>query len=313
MGHALGQEIGEFDLVHLHSVFLWPTWAAARAAQKFRVPYLVSPRGMLVRKLVEQRSRLVKSAWIRLIERENLENAAAIHVTSQLEAVELGAFAWRRLPPIAAIPNGVDEIDHRAGEEVSPDVKQLAAGRPLVLFLGRISWKKGLDCLLRALALTKSGNLAVVGPDDEKLVPRLTQLARDLQITDRVRFLSRSVLDADKQHLYASAQVFVLPSYSENFGNTVLEAMQWGVPVVVTPEVGAAEIVRQSCGGIVASREPAALATAIVRLIEHPQLARSMGDAGARHVKENYGWSRVAARMENLYADVIANRSHPRC
>ena len=86
LGRALRHEIGEFRIVHLHSVFLWPTWAAARAARNAGVPYVLSPRGMLVKDLIARRSRLAKSAWIRLIERSNVEQAAALHLTSQLES-----------------------------------------------------------------------------------------------------------------------------------------------------------------------------------------------------------------------------------
>ena len=113
-----------------------------------------------------------------------------------------------------------------------------------MLFLGRLSWKKGLDRLLRAFACTQTGILAIVGTDDENFAPRLAKLAADLKIANRVRIVPRTVAGSDKERLFAAAQLFVLPSYSENFGNTVLEAMRRGVPVVVTPEVGAAEIVR---------------------------------------------------------------------
>jgi glycosyltransferase involved in cell wall biosynthesis len=300
---ALRGNISSFSVVHLHSVFLWPTWAAARSATTAGVPYLVSPRGMLVKSLIEQRSRFIKSVWIELIEKTNLKRANAIHVTSELEAVELQRFAWR-LPPIQMIPNGVDEIVEFDDGELSHDVREIIGERPLVLYLGRLSWKKGLDRLLQAFARTPSGQLVIAGPDDEKLAPQLARLACNLQITHRMRLLARSVLGADKEFLYANARVMVLPSYSENFGNTVLEAMQRGVPVVATPEVGAAEIVRKSGGGIVAAGDPAALATGIGQLIQNEDLARSMGEAGRRFVKENYTWSRIAGRMEVLYASL---------
>ena len=92
LGQALRHEIGKFDLVHLHSVFLWPTWAAARAARNVGIPYVLSPRGMLVKDLIARRSRFAKSAWIRLIERSNVERAAALHLTSPLEGAELETF-----------------------------------------------------------------------------------------------------------------------------------------------------------------------------------------------------------------------------
>jgi glycosyltransferase involved in cell wall biosynthesis len=171
LGRALLQEIGKFDIVHLHSVFLWPTWAAARAARNAGIPYVLSPRGTLVKELIARRSRLAKSAWIHLIERSNLEQAAALHITSQLEGTELVCFGWR-LPRLAVIPNAIDEPQSQNGK-VAADVKAITSEQPLVLFLGRLSWKKGLDRLLRAFARTQSRTLAVVGTDDENFASQL--------------------------------------------------------------------------------------------------------------------------------------------
>src|ERR1700733_12460678 len=209
LARALKQDIANFDVVHLHSVFLWPTWAAARLARKANVPYLISPRGMLVKELIKRRSRFAKSAWINLIEKANLERASAIHVTSELEEAELRKFSWQ-LPPIAMIANGVNECERASETEPASDVKEVAAHQPLVLFLGRISWKKGLDRLLNAFAHTSIGTLAIVGTDDEGIVQQLRRLAEKLQINDRVRFLPRTVLGFDKEYLYAAARLFVL-------------------------------------------------------------------------------------------------------
>jgi glycosyltransferase involved in cell wall biosynthesis len=307
LAQALRREIGGFDVVHLHTVFLWPTWAAARLARKARVPYLISPRGMLVKELIERRSRFAKSAWINLIEKSNLEHASAIHVTSELERADLMRFKWR-LPQVATIPNGVEELEIAAKAEPSVDVTEIASHQPLVLFLGRISWKKGLDRLLNAFALTNAANLAIVGTNDEGLVAQLKQLAVKLQIQDRVRYLPRPVVGSDKEHLFAAARLLVLPSYSENFGNTVLEAMQRGVPVVVTPEVGAAAIVEEARGGMVVQGDPEPLGKVINFLINDPAFARSLGEAGRRYVQEHCAWPRIAAQMESLYGGLMRGR-----
>src|SRR5215472_4904468 len=168
LSRALHHSIGELDVVHLHSVFLWPTWAAARAARDAGVPYVLSPRGMLVKDLIARRSQLAKSAWIHLIERSNVEKAAALHLTSQLEGREIERFGWR-LPRLAIIPNAIDEPLSQNGK-IASDVEAITSQQPLVLFLGRLSWKKGLDRLLRAFAHTQFGIPAVVGPD-ENLAP----------------------------------------------------------------------------------------------------------------------------------------------
>ena len=273
--------------------------------EKAGVPYVLSPRGMLVRELIGRRSRLAKSAWIQIVEKSNLEHAAAVHLTSELEASELERFGWR-LPRLAVIPNGVDEPSPCDGH-ISADVEAIAAAQPLVLFLGRLSWKKGLDRLLRAFAARRAGKLAIVGTDDEGLAPQVEKLAEDLRIADRVRILARTVVGSEKERLFAAARLFVLSSYSENFGNTVLEAMRRRVPVVVTPEVGAAEIVRQSAGGIVVQGTDA-LGAAIVQL-DNPDLARSMGEAGQRHAITHCTWARISARMEELYESLRSRDS----
>jgi glycosyltransferase involved in cell wall biosynthesis len=299
LGRALHHEIGKLDIVHLHSVFLWPTWAAARAARNAGVPYVLSPRGMLVKDLIARRSRLVKSAWIHFIERSNVEQAAALHLTSQLEGTEIERFGWR-LPQLAVIPNAIDEPLSQNGK-IASDVEAIASQQPLVLYFGRLTWKKGIDRLLRAFADTQAGILAIVGTDDENFAPKLEKLAAELRITDRVRILPRTVMGSEKERLFAAARLFVLPSYSENFGNTVLEAMRRGVPVVVTPEVGAAEIVRKSGAGLVVTGDPEPLSSAIRLLTADLGLARSMGEIGRRYASTHFTWDHIAAQMEDLY------------
>jgi glycosyltransferase involved in cell wall biosynthesis len=300
---TLRRELVAADLVHLHSVFLWPTWAAARLAHRSQVPYVMSPRGMLVKKLIEERHRLLKSSWIGLVEKSNLRKAAAIHVTSNVEAAELARFGWR-LPRIAMIPNGVDEIDGEVVGCVSDDIKRLATAEPLVLFLGRLSRVKALDRLLHAFAQTRTGNLAIVGTDYDGLAPQLLQLASDLNIAERVRIIARTIVGADKEALFAAATIFVLASHSESFGNAVLEAMQHGLPVVVTRAVGAAEAVREAGCGIVVDGDAGELGRAIETLLDNPEVARSMGEAGRRHVRDHCGWAQVAVRMEAVYASL---------
>src|SRR5258708_11129808 len=134
MRRALSKRAGDFDLVHAHSVFLWPTVLAAREAHSHGVPYVISPRGMLVPELVRRKSSIAKKAWIRLFEKRNFAGAASIHFTSEREhddARRLGIATPRSF----VIPNGID----------LPLPSDRARPPRLVLFLGRITWHKGLD------------------------------------------------------------------------------------------------------------------------------------------------------------------------
>jgi len=303
MGKAIAGHVRDADVVHLHSVFLWPTWAGARAARRACVPYVLSPRGMLVDHLIRRKSRWLKSAWLRVCGRDVLRHAAAIHVTSELERETLAA-AGCGLSDIRVIENGVDPIAAPVDDAQALRGMGLPVDRPFVLYLGRISWKKGLDRLVLAMRHVGSAQLIVVGNDDESHWPHIQTLIEQERMQNRVRYCG-PVYDDRKWALLRAAACLVLPSYSENFGNTVLEAMGAACPVVVTPEVGAAHLVRNAEAGFVVDGDPEALGRAISRFVEDGALRARMGDAGARAVRERHGWPQRADEMLSLYEDVM--------
>ena len=296
MKTALDKQMSGFDVLHTHSVFLWPTWAAARVAKSRRVPYFLAPRGMLVRDLIQRKSHWLKSAWIKLIESRNLADAASIHVTSPLEAEELRNLGLR-LPEIALVPNGVDIM--KPAEASAPAAElQNPPSQPYLLFIGRINWKKGLDRLILALAHMPGTRLLIAGNDEESYRPVLEALAAGHGVTPQLCFLG-PVYGAQKALLLERATALVLPSYSENFGNVVLEAMAAGCPVALTAEVGAADIVRKSGAGIIVPGEPQAMAKALSELACNP--ARR----GQACVAAEYSWEAVARAMEVAYLRIL--------
>lgn len=306
MRAALALQMPRIDVVHTHSVFLWPTWAAAKAARKHDVPYLVAPRGMLVKDLVRRKSTLLKSAWITLIETRNIENAAGIHVTSASEADAIADFRMR-LPRVYEVPNGYDPAREMGGSAavLAPEVEAaLGSERQSLLYLGRINWKKGIDRLIRALAQVPDASLLVVGNDEEGYTAKLIALAQAEGVRARVVF-SGPVYGAAKEEIYRRAALFVMPSYSENFGNTVLEAMAAGCPVIVTPEVGASTIVAESGGGLVIAGDPAVLATSTRALLGDAAMRREMGERGRAYLVNRYSWDAVAGRMLEVYGEVL--------
>lgn len=297
MARALRADVASFDVVHTHSVFLWPTWMAARAARDAGVPYVAAPRGMLVRELVRRKSSLAKRAWIAAIERANLEGAAAIHATSDEEAERLREFGFR-LPPVEVIPNGVDADE-------SP--RRAARLADELLYLGRVNWKKGLDRLIPALRSMPQARLVVAGNDEEGYAPALRDIARASGVEGRVEFTG-PVYGERKAELLARATLLVLPSYSENFGNVVLEALAAGCPVAVTAAVGLAPFVRETGAGAVVPGEPAELGPALARLLGDPAGLAAMGSRGRAAVRERFAWPVVARRMELLYERIRAQR-----
>jgi glycosyltransferase involved in cell wall biosynthesis len=295
---VLAERIGEFDLAHLHSVFLWPTMVTARAAKKAGVPFVLSPRGMLVGELIRAKSGAIKRAWLNLFERRTIRDAAAIHFTATQEADDFAAMGLAARKAII-LPNGVDPAP--ASGDPAPDVAAAISGGRYVLSLGRLNWKKNLPALIEAIAAVPGIRLVIAGNDEEGHVEALRKAATEHGLGDRLSLLPRTVEGADKEALFAHAAIFALPSLNENFGNTALEAMIRGVPVVVSSGAGVAEVVREAGSGLVADPDATALARAIRELADDPAKAAAMGEAGRRVATERYSWASVAERMVAAY------------
>ena len=302
MRSQLRERLAQFDLLHTHSVFLWPPWYAARSARALGLPYVMAPRGMLVPELLKIRNRLVKTVWLRLLEWPNLAGADALHFTSELERADFARLGIA-IRSSEVIANGVD-LEEISSFEISNEKPE---PEPYVLHLGRVNWKKGLDRLVRALAQAPGIRAVIAGNDEEGCRASLERLARECGVADRVRFAG-PVYGAAKWRLLRAARALVLPSHSENFGNAVLEAMAAGVPVVVSPGVGLAAAVRGAGCGIVVDPEPVALAAALKQLWGDDALCKSMGERGRELAARQYSWPRIAARMAELYRSILDAR-----
>jgi glycosyltransferase involved in cell wall biosynthesis len=295
MKAALAARIREFDVVHLHSVFLWPTLVAARAAAKAGVPFILSPRGMLVGELIRAKSGAIKRAWLALFERRTIREAAALHVTSAQETTDFNALGLTARK-IIELPNGVEPP--RPAGEPAPDIAAAIGRGRYVLYLGRLNWKKNLPALIEAVAQVPDIRLIIAGNDEEGHVAALPA-------SDSLTLIPRSIEGADKEALFAGATIFALPSLNENFGNTVLEAMVRGIPVVVSSGAGVAQVVREADSGLVAEPTASALADAIRTLAADPARAAAMGEAGRNAAVSLYGWPAIAERMIAAYGTLI--------
>lgn len=286
MRRAFRREVSAFDIVHTHAVYLWPGIAAARAARAADVPYVVAPRGMLVPELIRRRNRFLKQTWLHLLERRALAGAAGIHFTSKLEwedALRVGV----PLPSPFVVANGIDLVPRPA----------VTREQQTLLFLGRVNWKKGIDRVLEALPAHPDLRFIIAGNDEEGLTPRLLEQARSLGVADRVEVKGPVYGDA-KFELLARATLFVLLSRSENFGNTVLEALMMETPVVLSSEVGLSRDVLNAGAGIVGMENLGAL-------LGDPERRRVMGAKGRAMVEAQFAWPRVAEEMESAYKRIL--------
>lgn len=283
------------DIYHLH--FPYPLGEVA---------YLLRPRGRLVityhSDIVRQRTllRLYRPLLGRLLRR-----ADAILVTSPQYLVS-SPF----LRPVAAkcrvVPLGIDPGRFDAFDPDRVAAWRAKLGSPLVLFVGRFRYYKGLDCLVEALRLVPAARLALVGDGPE--APRLRRLVAEYGLGSRVAFLG-ALPDEELPALYRAADVYVLPATerSEAFGISLLEAMAAGLPVVTTElGTGTSHVNRHGeTGLVVPPRNPGALAAALAELLADPQRRRAMGAAGRRRVEAEFTLDRMVAEVLRVYREVL--------
>jgi glycosyltransferase involved in cell wall biosynthesis len=300
---ALRSNLRAFDIVHVHSAYLWPPSAAAFLARKIGVPYVFTPHGMLHGDLIRRKNPLVKLFWIALFGRHVIEHAAAVHVTTTMEGDQLQKLLLKP-QRLAVVPYVLDLAPVvRSATDLQANSLH-GSEKPFILFLGRINWKKGLDRLISALAQVPSVELVIAGNDEENHRSKLAALAQREGVTARIHFIG-PVYGSAKWELLRQARLLTLPSYSENFGIVVLEAMAAGCPVIVTPEVGLAPVVRETNAGLVYDGTPKQLAAAINCLLKDRDKCRRMGEIGKRIAAEQFSSDAMARRMEEVYQNAL--------
>lgn len=295
------------DLVRIHSLFLFPQWTAYRFAVATGIPYLVSLHGALDPWL-RRHGRLQKRVAELLWQRDMLERAAAIHVATEEER-EATADVAPEVPRVV-VPNGINIADFAiVGDRAAFRRTALDGfeGR-VITYLGRLSRKKGIDILLRAFALVKNEFpdtiLAVIGPDDEGLRPRLEGLGDALGLGTRVRFTG-PVYGYERLAALASADIWVLPSHTENFGTAVIEAMAAGLPVVISENVNIARQARDADAALVCRTDANDLAGSLRLLLADERAAAELARRGRAFV-DRYEWTKVARSLRDAYSFAAA-------
>ena len=314
MARALRAHTSEFDVIHIHSLFMFSTLAAAHYARKHRVPYIVRPHGSLD-PFLRRRGRLKKFIYTGLIEKRNLDRATAIHYTSRDER-DLAAPVGIKAPSVV-VPLGVNLEEFESlpvpGTFRSryPETRE----KDLVLFLGRLHFKKGLDLLLQSFrkvaAQLPNVHLVVAGPDDAGVTPKMKAWLANAGILNRATFTGM-LTGTMRLAALKDADVWMLPSYTENFGLAVVEAMACRLPVVITDRVNIWREVDEGQAGMVTPCDASALSAAVISLFENPDLRRSLGANAYRLVAEQFTWERSARRMVAVYEDLVGERAPSR-
>lgn len=313
---ALAKNVEDFDLIHITSVFLSASTLGAYYARKCGKPYVISPRGSLMAEPLKKGflKNLKKKIYISLIEKRNLAGASAIHFTTEMEKKEY-LKAGLPLKKAIVIPNGYEIRKEYENTKLRNNFQRrfnISDDKKIVLFLSRLSWKKGLDTLIPAFAeVVKKEPKAVLilaGPDEEGYKKEIEEMLRNTKLYESTKVIfTGMLLDDDKAAAYVASDVFVLPSYAENFGMAVVEAMAAGLPAIIAKGVGISDEVKKADAGIVIEKDEKQLAEAILKILDNPDLAEKMGENGRKLVETEFSAGKVAERWIEEYNNLITN------
>jgi len=306
LARALGRAVQTADVLHSHSLWvmpnIYPGWIARPSATRL----VVSPRGTLSPWALAHSRYRKKLVWA-LLQARAVRSAACLHATAEEEYRDLRALGLRQ--PVCVVPNGIEVPALSALDEPEPP------GPRIVLYLGRLHVKKGIDRLLRAwttLAPARPGwCLWIAGPDDGGHERELRALAASLR-TPRVAFMG-PVYGEEKRALYRRAAIHVLPSHSENFGMTVAESLASGTPVIATRATPWSGLDRERCGfWVELGVEPLTEALREATRLERAELLR-LGARGRAWMERDFSWHSAARQMAEVYRWLSAGGAPPEC
>jgi len=299
--------IKNYDILHIHELWHFPHFLVYSIRKD--KPYIVTIHGGLEPWCLTYK-RLKKDIYSFVIQRRILEEASALHAITEEEFRNICKFTDNK--NVVLIPNGLN-IENFANlpekewfENFYPELKS----KKVVLFLGRIHPIKGLDILAKAFGLIvkkrKDVQLVVAGPDSDDYKKSIFEILKVENAMDNTTFTGM-LTDNYKLGALSRADVFVLPSYSEGFSVSILEAMACKIPVVITRNCNFFEVEKVGAGRVV-SADVNELSGVLIELLDNPKLCNEMGNRGRRLVMEKYSWDKVANDMVSVYVKMLVRQ-----
>jgi glycosyltransferase involved in cell wall biosynthesis len=296
-----------FDIAHIHACHNLPGVIAAAELSRARVPYVVSPNGTA--RPIERRI-AAKRVFALTAGRRMLTEAARVIAVSRAEKAQLLALG---IAPSAidCIPNPIDETEFdRVPDPAGFRTRAGLSEAPMILFLGKLTPRKGVEDLVRAFALlARPGVVLVIAGNDMGAGHAIDSLVRRLGVERRV-IRAGLLTGSDRLDALAAANVVVYPSRDEVFGLVPLEALLAGTPVIVCNDSGCGEVITATGGGLVVPHaDAAALSAAVDAILADEQDWRPRARAAAGMVRRLFGAEVVCDELESLYTNVITNTS----
>lgn len=295
---AILKEIKDSDIIYLISFWDFPVFIGSILSQIYNKPYIISPRGSIYRETINMKSTLIKQFYLFLVGKKMLTNASKVHFTTTDERDKIISYLNINIDSIV-IPNGVDL--QRNDVSIQKCFLTDLINKKYLLFVGRITKKKGLDLLLHAfkklVSEFKELLLVIVGPDNEGYKKELQSLIKDLDLEGRVIFTGL-LLNEDKVYVYKNAEFLILPSYSENFGMVVIEAMSYGTPVIISNQVGISSEIKENSAGVVVEVNIDDIYNNLKNLLLDDSLRAKLSIVGKNYVFKNYSINNIASKFK---------------
>lgn len=303
------RDIKQSDLVHIQAIFSTPTPISLLYAKLFGKPVLLSPRGSFAPWVLDQ-GKSKKEHWLNYVIRPFIRHVAW-HATSEQEKNEI--LALFPGAEVFIIPNGIDQKEYTSVNILSKkDYVIKYTHRDLepenvIISMGRLHAKKGFDILIDAFhkfCERSPNSVLMIAGDDETEKANLERQIRDLGLEDKV-FLVGSVSGQDKIDFLANADLFVLPSHNENFGNVYVESLAAGTPIVASTNTPWSGVVEADCG-LWVENSVETTAEAIGKMLEKD---RQQLSANSKQLAHKYRWSNIAEEFKRVFSILVDKRS----
>ena len=314
MTQWLFQHITDYDLVHTNAIFSLPNLPAYWACKLRQVPYIVTPHGMLEPWALSYKA-WKKRLFYALFEKPALNCANAIQMLASTEAEQVKLLGIKS--PLAVVPNGIHHQDFAQLSEPELLYQQFphTRNKKLILFLGRIDPKKGLDLLAKAFGKVygqfPQTHLIVAGPDNIDFLPTAKNYFAEANCLDAVTFTGMLTGEL-KYAALAAASIYVAPSYSEGFSMSVLEGMASGLAAVITTGCNFPEAAQAGAAHVV-NIDAEEIATALKNCLQHPEQTKAMGDRARKFIFEQYTWECIAVKLLDIYSAILQQKPIPVC
>ncbi len=306
---VLKKIVNDFDIIHIHGLYRFPMTYAGYLAKKRNKKYILSPHGSLDPYLYNKSTKkllIFKKIYQKIFEERLISNAEKIHFTTIEEANLVSHLKFVNNPVI--IPIGIDLLKFKS--EQTQSSQTCKSTRIDFCFIGRIHFKKGLDMLVLALRKVVdngiNAQLTIIGPDNDGYSEEIKKLINLNSLEKHVIF-KQPLWGLDLINAYKQSDIFILPSYSENFGITIIEALACKVPVIISNKVNIFNEINNANAGIVVKCDIDDISEAMIKLSLSDKLRNELATNGEKLIKSEFTWQKIIKKFNATYIEIIDN------